>query len=134
MDQIEIDGDRDRIKQVLLNLLGNAIQYTPEGGKISISLFDDGDFSKIIIEDNGPGISKKELQRIFDRFYRGEKSRTRSSSTGFGLGLSISQYIINLHKGTITVESEIGQGTRFILKLPKVFHHESFTEKDNLSG
>jgi heavy metal sensor kinase len=134
MDQIEIDGDRDRIKQVLLNLLGNAIQYTPEGGKISISLFDDGDFSKIIIEDNGPGISKKELQRIFDRFYRGEKSRTRSSSTGFGLGLSISQYIINLHKGTITVESEIGQGTRFILKLPKVFHHESFNEKDNLSG
>lgn len=119
MNQVEIIGDRDRIKQVLLNLLGNAIQYTPEGGKIIFDLIDEGNFGKITIEDNGPGISKKELNKIFDRFYRGEKSRTRSASSGFGLGLSISQYIINLHNGKIDVESEIGKGTKFIVLFPK---------------
>jgi len=119
MDQIEIDADRDRIKQVLLNLLGNAIQYTHEGGKILLDLIDDGDFARIIIKDNGPGISKKDLNKIFDRFYRGEKSRTRSVSSGFGLGLSISQYIVNLHNGRISVDSEIGKGTTFNVTLPK---------------
>lgn len=120
MDQIEIDADRDRVKQVLLNLLGNAIQYTHEGGKISLDLIDDGKDAHIIIEDDGPGISKKDLTKIFDRFYRGEKSRTRSISSGFGLGLSISQYIINLHNGKISVDSEIGKGTTFTVTLPKM--------------
>ncbi|MDO9085576.1 MAG: HAMP domain-containing sensor histidine kinase [Anaerolineaceae bacterium] len=118
VDQIEINGDRDRIKQVLLNLLGNAIQYTPDGGKVTIQLEKGTEFAKIFIQDNGPGIAKKDLQKIFDRFYRGEKSRTRSPSSGFGLGLSISEYIINLHKGTILVESEIGVGTLFSVHLP----------------
>lgn len=119
MDQVEIDGDRDRVKQVLINLLGNAIQYTPDGGKISLNLLDDDENAKITIDDNGPGISKKDLQNIFDRFYRGEKSRTRSISSGFGLGLSISQYIVNMHNGKISVDSEIGQGTTFTVTLPK---------------
>lgn len=119
MDQVEIQGDRDRIKQVLLNLLGNAIQYTPENGKITIDLVNDEEDITIKIQDNGPGIAKKDLQKIFDRFYRGEKSRTRSHSSGFGLGLSISQYIINLHHGKIFVESEIGVGTAFTITLPK---------------
>lgn len=118
MDQIEMQGDRDRIKQVLLNLLGNAIQYTPEGGGIIIELSNEGEIAKIKIEDNGPGIAKKDLQKIFDRFYRGEKSRTRSHSSGFGLGLSISQFIVNLHNGSIHVESEIGEGTTFTVLLP----------------
>jgi heavy metal sensor kinase len=119
MDQIEMQGDRDRIKQVLLNLLGNAIQYTPEGGRIIIELSNEGANAKIKIEDNGPGIAKKDLQKIFDRFYRGEKSRTRSHSSGFGLGLSISQYIVNLHNGSIDVTSEIGEGTTFTVLLPR---------------
>ncbi|MBW6474488.1 MAG: ATP-binding protein [Anaerolineaceae bacterium] len=119
MEQVEMQGDRDRIKQVLLNLLGNAIQYTPEGGKIIIELANDGDNAKIKIQDNGPGIAKKDLQKIFDRFYRGEKSRTRSHSSGFGLGLSISQYIVNLHNGSIDVISEIGEGTTFTVLLPR---------------
>lgn len=119
MDQIEIDGDRDRVKQVLINLLGNAIQYTPEGGKISINLLDDDENAKLTINDNGPGISKKDLHNIFNRFYRGEKSRTRSINSGFGLGLSISQYIVNMHNGKISVDSEIGQGTTFTVTLPK---------------
>lgn len=118
MEQVEMQGDRDRIKQVLLNLLGNAIQYTPEGGRIIIELSNEGENAKIKIEDNGPGIAKKDLQKIFDRFYRGEKSRTRSLSSGFGLGLSISQFIVNLHNGSIHVESEIGEGTTFTVLLP----------------
>ena len=118
IDQVEIQGDRDRIKQVFLNLLGNAIQYTQDGGEISIHLFKEDNQAIIKIQDNGPGIAKKDLQRIFDRFYRGEKSRTRSHSSGFGLGLSISQYIVNLHNGKIMVESEIGKGTTFTVKLP----------------
>jgi two-component system phosphate regulon sensor histidine kinase PhoR len=119
MDQVEMQGDRDRIKQVLLNLLGNAIQYTPEGGRIIIELANEGESATIKIEDNGPGIAKKDLQKIFDRFYRGEKSRTRSHSSGFGLGLSISQFIVNLHKGSIHVDSEIGVGTTFTVLLPR---------------
>ncbi len=119
MDQVEIQGDRDRIKQVLLNLLGNAIQYSTEGGKISIGLTNEEQDVIIKIQDNGPGIAKKDLQKIFDRFYRGEKSRTRSQSSGFGLGLSISQYIISLHHGKIFVESKVGEGTTFIIKLPR---------------
>lgn len=119
MDQVELQGDRDRIKQVLLNLLGNAIQYTPEGGKIIIELANEGENVKIKIKDNGPGIAKKDLQKIFDRFYRGEKSRTRSHSSGFGLGLSISQFIVSLHKGSIHVDSEIGEGTTFTVLFPK---------------
>lgn len=118
MEQVEMQGDRDRIKQVLLNLLGNAIQYTPEGGRIIIELSNEGENAKIKIEDNGPGIAKKDLQKIFDRFYRGEKSRTRNLSSGFGLGLSISQFIVNLHNGSIHVESEIGEGTTFTVLLP----------------
>jgi signal transduction histidine kinase len=119
MDQVEMQGDRDRIKQVLLNLLGNAIQYTQEGGRIIIELANEGESATIKIEDNGPGIAKKDLQKIFDRFYRGEKSRTRSHSSGFGLGLSISQFIVNLHKGSIHVDSEIGVGTTFTVLLPR---------------
>lgn len=119
MDQVEMQGDRDRVKQVLLNLLGNAIQYTPEGGRIIIELENDGDNAKIKIQDNGPGIAKKDLQKIFDRFYRGEKSRTRSQSSGFGLGLSISQYIVKLHNGSIDVISEVGVGTTFSVVLPR---------------
>ncbi len=118
MDQVEIQGDRDRIKQVFLNLLGNAIQYTPDGGKITIELINYDENAIIKIQDTGPGIAKKDLQKIFDRFYRGEKSRTRSHSSGFGLGLSISQYIVNLHHGKIIVQSEIGEGTTFTVSLP----------------
>lgn len=118
MDQVEIQGDRDRIKQVFLNLFGNAIQYTPEGGKITVELCSEDENATVKIQDNGPGIAKKDLQKIFDRFYRGEKSRTRSHTSGFGLGLSISQYIINLHQGQISVQSEIGVGTTFTVSLP----------------
>jgi len=118
IDQIQFNGDRDRLKQVLLNLVGNAIQYTPQGGDVRMGLARVGDQARIIVRDTGPGIPSEDLPYIFDRFYRAEKSRTRSSSPGFGLGLSIAKWIVENHGGTINVESKEGQGTTFAIWLP----------------
>src|SRR5512140_3125208 len=118
IDQAMVKGDRDRLKQVLLNLVGNAIQYTPSGGEVITSLAKIGDQVRIIVRDTGPGIPQEDLPFIFERFYRAEKSRTRGTSTGFGLGLSIAQWIVENHGGTVEVESREGQGTTFAVWLP----------------
>ena len=118
LDQVAFVGDRDRIKQVLLNLVGNAIQYTRDNGKVCISLMKENENATIVVTDNGPGINKEDLVNIFDRFYRGEKSRTRSKQSGFGLGLSISKFIVDQHQGEIKVTSESGKGTVFTVYLP----------------
>ncbi len=118
IDQAMVKGDRDRLKQVLLNLVGNAIQYTPAGGEVITSLAKIGEQVRIIIRDTGPGIPAEDLPFIFDRFYRAEKSRTRGKSTGFGLGLSIAQWIVENHGGTVEVESKEGKGTTFAIWLP----------------
>ncbi len=118
IDQIQVNGDRDRLKQVLLNLVGNAIQYTPQDGEVILSLAKIGEQARIIVRDSGPGIPAEDLPFIFERFYRAEKSRTRSKSSGFGLGLSIAQWIVENHGGTIEVESKEGQGTTFAIWLP----------------
>jgi signal transduction histidine kinase len=117
IDQVMVNGDRDRLKQVLLNLTANAIQYTPQGGEIFLSMKKIGDQARIIIRDTGPGIPAEDLPHIFDRFYRAEKSRTRSSSSGFGLGLSIAKWIVEHHNGHIEVESKEGLGTSFVIWL-----------------
>jgi two-component system OmpR family sensor kinase len=118
IDQIQVHGDRDRLKQVLLNLISNAIQYTPEGGEVFLSLSRMGKNARLIIRDTGPGIPAEDLPHIFERFYRTEKSRTRQKTPGFGLGLSIAYWIIKNHKGKIEVESIEGGGTTFIISLP----------------
>jgi two-component system OmpR family sensor kinase len=118
IDQVTISGDRDRLKQVFLNLLGNAVQYTPAGGAVNLSLDRVGEKVRVIISDTGPGIPAQDLPHIFERFYRGEKSRTRSGSTGFGLGLSIAYWIVRNHGGSIDVNSRDGQGTTFCVWLP----------------
>lgn len=118
IDQILILGDRDRLKQVLLNLISNAIQYTPEGGEIILSLSKMDGKARFIVQDTGPGIPAEDLPHIFERFYRTEKSRTRSKTPGFGLGLSIAYWIITKHNGEIDVESEEGKGTIFKIFLP----------------
>lgn len=118
IDQVQVSGDRDRLKQVLLNLVGNAIQYTPQGGEVFLSLAKIGEQARIVVRDTGPGIPAEDLPFIFERFYRAEKSRTRSKSSGFGLGLSIAQWIVENHGGTIKVESKEGQGTTFAIWLP----------------
>jgi two-component system OmpR family sensor kinase len=118
IDQVQVNGDRDRLKQVLLNLVGNAIQYTPPGGVVFLSLAIIGEQVRIIVRDTGPGIPAEDLPFIFERFYRAEKSRTRTRTSGFGLGLSIVQWIVENHGGTIKVESKEGQGTTFAIWLP----------------
>ena len=117
IDQVILKGDRDRLKQVLLNLVGNAIQYTPQGGDVFLSLSKLGDQARIIVRDTGPGIPAEDLPYIFERFYRAEKSRTRSKTSGFGLGLSIAKWIVEQHGGQIKAESKEGQGTTFVIWL-----------------
>ena len=118
IDQVQVNGDRDRLKQVLVNLVANAIQYTPQGGEVFMSLAIIGEQARIIVRDTGPGIPNEDLPYIFERFYRAEKSRTRTRTSGFGLGLSIVQWIVENHGGTIKVESKEGQGTTFAIWLP----------------
>lgn len=118
IDQLQVNGDRDRLKQVLINLVANAIQYTPQGGDIYLSLAKVGDQARFICRDTGPGIPAEDLPHIFERFYRAEKSRTRSKTTGFGLGLSITKWIVEHHGGRIEVDSKEGMGTTFVIWLP----------------
>ncbi|GAB4400324.1 MAG: HAMP domain-containing sensor histidine kinase [Anaerolineales bacterium] len=113
-----ISADRDRLKQVLINLVSNAIHYTPEGGQVTLSMVSSAEAVRIQIRDTGPGIPAADLPHIFDRFYRGEKARTRSKTSGFGLGLSIAYWIVEAHKGKLEVESREGAGTLFTISLP----------------
>jgi signal transduction histidine kinase len=118
IDQVYVTGDRDRLKQVFINLVANAIQYTPQGGEVFLSLERIGEQARIICRDTGPGIPAEDLPHIFERFYRAEKSRTRGRTTGFGLGLSIANWIVERHGGRIEVDSKEGKGTTFAIWLP----------------
>lgn len=119
IDQIQVMGDRDRLKQVMLNLVGNAITYTPAGGQVYLTLTRSDQNARLIVRDTGPGIAAEDLPHVFERFYRAEKSRKRGgSNTGFGLGLSIAYWIVNNHGGHIEVNSKEGQGTTFVVWLP----------------
>ncbi len=118
IDQIVINGDRDRLKQVLINLVSNAIKYTPPGGSVYLSLSRIGDNARVIVRDTGQGISSEDIPHIFERFFRAEKSRTRSKSGGFGLGLSISAWIVDHHGGRIEVDSAENKGSTFCIYLP----------------
>ena len=120
IDQMLVNGDHDRMKQVLINLVANAIQYTPQNGDVFLSLAKVGNQARIVCRDTGPGIPAEDLPHIFERFYRAEKSRTRGKSTGFGLGLSITKWIVEHHSGRIEVNSKEGQGTTFAIWLPLI--------------
>jgi two-component system, OmpR family, phosphate regulon sensor histidine kinase PhoR len=111
-------GDTDRIKQVLVNLIDNSIKYTPEGGGIILTTSLNGNNIKVRIEDNGIGIPQKDIPKIFERFYRVDKNRSRDLG-GSGLGLSIVKHILELHNSEIFVESEEGKGTVFEFNLTK---------------
>lgn len=119
IDQVLVCGDKDRLKQVLLNLIGNAINYTPAGGEVIVGVAKEKSRARITISDSGPGIPKEDLPYIFERFYRGEKSRTRGKDgKGFGLGLSIAYWIVHNHEGQIEVSSRESVGTTFCVWLP----------------
>ena len=119
IDQVLVCGDHDRLKQVLMNLIGNAINYTPAGGEVVVGLGKLNENARVTVSDNGPGIPTEDLPHIFERFYRGEKSRTRSrDGKGFGLGLSIAYWIVRNHGGQIEVSSREPHGTTFCVWLP----------------
>ncbi|MGE5631504.1 MAG: two-component system histidine kinase PnpS [Caulobacteraceae bacterium] len=113
----EIKGDKDRIEQVFINIISNAIKYTPEEGKIHVSAGTNGNSAEIRIADTGMGIPKEDIPRLFERFYRVDKARSRAMG-GTGLGLSIAKNIVEAHKGTIKIESEYGKGTEVIINFP----------------
>ncbi len=110
--------DSDKIKQVILNLFHNAVQHTDtEKGSIHISLHARNSEAKLAVRDNGSGISAEHIPHVFERFYRSDSSRTRKYG-GSGLGLSITQSIVEAHNGAISVESTPGEGTSFNITLP----------------
>lgn len=117
-DLPEMVGDCDRLEQVVVNILSNAVKYTPSGGVIRLQAhMHDTTHIHIVVADNGIGIPKEDLPRLFERFYRVDKARSREGG-GTGLGLAIAREIVDFHKGSIWVESEVGSGTRVTIELP----------------
>ncbi|MFJ7974638.1 two-component system histidine kinase PnpS [Peribacillus sp. NPDC096379] len=113
-----VEGEANRIKQIFINLITNALNYTTSEGEVKIEASEDADNVRVVVHDNGIGIESKELPRIFERFYRVDKARSRDSG-GTGLGLAIVKHILEVHKGKITVESCPGKGTSFTVLLKK---------------
>ncbi|MEZ4728130.1 MAG: ATP-binding protein [Caldilineaceae bacterium] len=121
-DQALVWGDRERLRQLLLNLTDNAIKYTPEGGAVTLSLANEEGWVRIAVSDTGIGIHPDNQGEIFHRFYRTDKARSRELG-GSGLGLSIVQWIAQAHRGRVTVESEVQRGSTFTLWLPEFRNH-----------
>ena len=112
-------ADEHRILQVLTNLTANALQYTPEGGTVTISAARKNDTVEITVRDTGAGIAPEHLSHLFDRFYRVDKSRSRAAGGGSGIGLTIAKYLVEAHGGEIRVESEGKEkGSAFSFTLP----------------
>jgi len=116
-----INGDPDRIGQVITNIVSNAVRYTPDGGNITITVTSDERKNQVLatITDTGIGIPKEEIPKLFERFYRVDKARSRAKG-GSGLGLSIANEIVEKHNGYIDIKSELGQGTTVTVVLPKI--------------
>jgi signal transduction histidine kinase len=126
-----VEGDRDRIKQALINVCMNALQHTSPGGTVTCTLSGDGQTARVTIADTGTGMSSGDLEHIFDRFYRADRSRTRTAGAvggGTGLGLAIVKYIVDAHHGAIHVESRLNEGTTFRIELPCI---EAVNEDDD---
>jgi signal transduction histidine kinase len=113
-----VRGDRDRLKQVVLNLVANALDHTPAGGTVTISLDCLQEWARLTVSDTGSGIPPEELPHIFERFYRVDRARRRTALGGAGLGLSIAYWITRSHGGRIDVASEPGEGSTFAVWLP----------------
>jgi two-component system OmpR family sensor kinase len=116
-DQALVIGDRERLRQILLNLADNAIKYTPAGGTVTLALEKSGGWVKVSVSDTGIGISADDQAFVFDRFYRTDKARSREVG-GSGLGLSIAQWLAYAHQGKVTVSSQAQNGSTFTLWLP----------------
>jgi signal transduction histidine kinase len=114
-DQAVVMGDPDRLRQLLLNLIDNALKYTPRGGSVTLSLYREAGWVRILVQDSGVGIPPEVLLHVFDRFYRAP----RQGRQGVGLGLSIARWIAEAHDGRLEVESEVDRGSTFTLWLPE---------------
>ena len=125
LDEVRLVGDRDRLKQLAIILLDNALKYTPEGGTVRLELrqleLHQGRVAEFRVSDTGIGIAPEDLPRVFERFYRADQSRRRDPG-GTGLGLSIARWIVEQHGGEIWLESELGQGTTVVVRLPLPVH------------
>ncbi|NOZ19820.1 MAG: HAMP domain-containing histidine kinase [Planctomycetes bacterium] len=117
--EIDVLADCESLQRALGNLVGNAIEYTPESGKVEVSVLSDGDMAKIVVADSGIGIPEEDLDAVFQEFYRSANAR-KVSRIGTGLGLAIVKTIVENHGGRIAVESKIGEGSTFTVWLPKV--------------
>ena len=124
-EPLTVEGDAPRLRQLLLNLVENAIKYTTVGGSIELSLSADTGAAVLTVKDTGMGIAAADLPFIFERFWRADRARSRASGRGgTGLGLAISQYIAQAHGGTLTAQSRLGRGTTFTLTLPGAVRRE----------
>jgi heavy metal sensor kinase len=119
-----VHGNGNRLRQVINNLIDNAIKFTGSGGKVVVGLSEEGNDVVLSVRDTGPGITPEDLPHIFERFRRGDKSRTRTVR-GSGLGLAICRSIIVNHGGQIAVESKLGSGTTFVVRLPRISRRDS---------
>ncbi|MDQ0197027.1 two-component system histidine kinase PnpS [Neobacillus ginsengisoli] len=117
-ENVLIQGDVNRLKQVFINLIANAITYTPSGGFVKVILLEHRETVRIHVKDSGVGIDKEEIPRIFERFYRVDRARSRNSG-GTGLGLAIVKHLVEAHRGMINVRSDVGEGSEFIIELHK---------------
>lgn len=117
-EDIEFSGDEDLLRRMILNLLDNAIKYTPHGGTVRIELSDEGEQIQMRVSDNGIGIPAEAAAHVFDRFYRVDKTRSRAEG-GSGLGLPIVKWVAELHRGNVALESQPGLGSKFIVTLPR---------------
>src|SRR5207249_10963581 len=112
-----VQGDELRLRELLLNLVDNAVKYSRPGGKVEIALLREGAAARLSVTDQGIGMTPEEMGRIFDRFYRTDAARTHAKK-GTGLGLSICKWIAEAHHGRIEVQSQVGEGSRFTVVLP----------------
>jgi two-component system, OmpR family, sensor kinase len=116
-EPVQVRGDEDRLRQLILVLLDNAIKYTPGDGAITLGLSLRGDSAEIVVRDTGVGIANSDLPHIFERFYRADPARGRDPG-GTGLGLPIARWIVEQHGGLIAMQSERGHGTTVMVQLP----------------
>ncbi len=124
-EEINLYFDREKLEKVLINLISNAIKFTPEGGQIFVELSDRDEYLNILVKDTGKGISERDLEFIFDRFYQSQNQR---EFTGSGIGLALAKELVELHHGSIRVKSEEGSGTEFLIQMPMGDAHLSKEE------
>jgi signal transduction histidine kinase len=135
-EPVRVLAHGDRMKQLLLNLLSNAIKFTPDGGRISLSVYADGADAVIQVADTGIGIAPEDHKRIFERFWQADSSRVRGAENAdsSGLGLAIVKWIVEAHHGTIEVESALGQGSTFTVRLPLLTDHPDSDSQQTAGG